>query len=48
MARLDKTADLIKASRRFLVSQTRRPSGSGRRISCDLPSFLDHLRENGS
>jgi len=48
MARLDKTADMIKASRRFLVSQTRRPSGSGRRISCDLPSFLDHLRENGS
>ena len=44
MARLDKTADLIKASRRFLVSQTRRPSGSGRRISCDLPSFLRHLR----
>ncbi|RJP22388.1 MAG: ATP-binding protein [Deltaproteobacteria bacterium] len=46
MARLDKTADLVKASRRFLVSQTRQPSGSGRRISCDLPSFLDHLRQN--
>ncbi|MGE5662991.1 MAG: ATP-binding protein [Deltaproteobacteria bacterium] len=48
MARLDKTADLVKASRRFLVSQTRQPSGSGRRISCDLPSFLNHLRESGS
>lgn len=48
MARLDGTADLVKASRRFLVSQTRRPSGSGYRISCDLPSFLDHLRGNGS
>jgi len=48
MARLDKAADLVKASRRFLVSQTRRRSGSGRRISCDLPFFLDHLRENGS
>lgn len=47
MARLDKTADLVKASRRFLVSQTCQPSGSGRRISCDLPSFLDHLCENG-
>jgi predicted AAA+ superfamily ATPase len=48
MARLEKTADLINASRRFLVSQTRQPSGAGRRISCDLPSFLGHLRENGS
>ena len=48
MARLDKTADLIKAARRFLVSQTRQPSGSGRRFSCDLPSFLGHLHENGS
>jgi uncharacterized protein len=48
MARLDVTADMVKAPRRFLVSQTRQPSGSGRRISCDLPSFLDHLRENGS
>ncbi|GAB4366025.1 MAG: ATP-binding protein [Deltaproteobacteria bacterium] len=44
MARLDKAADMVEASRRFLVSQTRRPSGSGRRISCDLPSFLDFLR----
>ncbi|MBI3016032.1 MAG: ATP-binding protein [Candidatus Tectomicrobia bacterium] len=48
MARLDKTADLVKASRRFLVSQTRRPSGDERRVSCDLPSFLDRLRENES
>ena len=44
LTRLDKTADLIKASRRFLVSQTRQPSGDERRISCDLPAFLDHLR----
>jgi len=48
MARLDKTADMIKASRRFLVSQTLRSSGDGRRISCNLPSFLDHLRNTGS
>jgi len=48
MARLDKTADMIKASRRFLVSQTLRSSGGGRRISCNLPSFLDHLRNTGS
>jgi predicted AAA+ superfamily ATPase len=45
MARLDKTADLIKASRRFLVSQTGRPTGDERRASCDLSTFLDHLRE---
>jgi predicted AAA+ superfamily ATPase len=43
MARLNKTADLINASRRFLVSQTRRSSDDGRRVSCNLPSFLDHL-----
>ena len=48
MARLDKTADMIKASRRFLVSQTLRSSGNGRRTSCNLPSFLDHLRNTGS
>ena len=43
MARLDRTADMIKASRRFLVSQTPRSSGDDRRISFNLPSFLDHL-----
>jgi len=43
-----KTADMIKASRRFLVSQTLRSSGDGRRISCNLPSFLGHLRNTGS
>jgi len=44
MGRLDKTAQLIGASRCFLISQTRRPSGGGRRVSCDLPTLLDHLR----
>ena len=48
MARLEKTADLVNASRRFLVSQTRQPSAFGRRVSCDLPSFLGHLREHDS
>jgi len=48
MVRLDKTADLIDASRRFLISQTRRPGGNGRRVSCDLPTFLAHLRESTS
>ncbi|MBW1785781.1 MAG: ATP-binding protein [Deltaproteobacteria bacterium] len=48
MARLDKTADMIDASRRFLVSQTSRPSGAKRRVSCNLPTFLDHLSGNKS
>jgi predicted AAA+ superfamily ATPase len=48
MSRLDKTADLIEASRRFLISQTRRQSGRGRRVSCDMRSLLDYLRENES
>lgn len=44
MARLDRTADMIKASRRFLVSQTNRPSGDGRRVSCNLPTFLKYVQ----
>ncbi len=44
MRRLNKTADMIKATRRFLVSQTNRSIGYDRCISCNLPSFLDHLR----
>ena len=48
MARLNKTADMINASHRFLVSQTNRPSGDGRRVSCNLPCFLDHLTQSGS
>ncbi len=43
MARLDTTADMINASRRFLVSQTRRSSDDGLRVSCNLSSFLDYL-----
>lgn len=45
MRRLDKTADMISATRRFLVSQTSRSSVDERRASCNLPSFLKHLRE---
>jgi len=44
MKKLDKTADMIGASRRFLVSQTQSPSGDDDRISCNLSAFLDHLR----
>jgi predicted AAA+ superfamily ATPase len=45
MRQLDKTADMISATRCFLVSQTNRSSGDGHRISCNLLSFLKHLRE---
>lgn len=44
MVRLDRTADMIKASRRFLVSQNDRPSGDERRVSCNLPTFLKHVQ----
>jgi len=46
MARLDGTADMIDATRRFLVSQTARSSGNERRISCNLETFLKHLQES--
>jgi len=45
MARLNKTADMIYASKRFLISQILQSSGDDSRISCNLPSFLDHLAE---
>ena len=47
MRRLNETADMINATRCFLVSQTRRPSGDQRRTSCNLSSFLKHLSEIG-
>jgi predicted AAA+ superfamily ATPase len=43
MENLDRTADLIQATRRFLVSQTRRSSGNEQRVSCNLPAFLEYL-----
>jgi predicted AAA+ superfamily ATPase len=43
MARLEKTASMINAPRRFLVSQTSRPSGDDRRGSFNLGTLLDHL-----
>ena len=46
MGRLDKAADMIGASRRFLVSQTARSTGDEHRASCNLPSFIDRLRES--
>jgi predicted AAA+ superfamily ATPase len=42
--RLDRVADLVRARKRILVSQTPTAAVSDRRISCDLPTFLDYLR----
>ena len=39
MDRLDKTAKLIAAKRRFLVSRTKHPRGARRGTSCNLPDF---------
>jgi predicted AAA+ superfamily ATPase len=44
MARLDKAADLIGASRRFLVSQTGRSAGDEERASCNLAGLIKRLR----
>ena len=43
MSRLDKTADMIGATRRFLVSQTKSPAGDERRASCSLPWLIGRL-----
>jgi hypothetical protein len=44
MARLEKAADLIGASRRFLVSQVGRSTGDEKRASCNLTGFIERLR----
>jgi predicted AAA+ superfamily ATPase len=43
MARLDKAADMIGATRRYLVSKTTRSVGDSERASCNLSWFLDRL-----
>ena len=43
LARLDRSADLIGAARRFLLTRTRRPSGDERRASVDLDEFIGRL-----
>ena len=45
MGRLDKTADMIGASRRFLVSQTSRSTGDDERASCNLLGLIERLRQ---
>jgi len=44
MARLDKVAGMIGATRRYLVSRTSRSEGDDRRASCNLGWLLDHLQ----
>jgi predicted AAA+ superfamily ATPase len=41
--RLDRTADLIDATRRFLVTQTSKPAGDEYRASCNLPALVERL-----
>ena len=45
MGKLDRTAALIDATRRFLVSQVADSAGDERRASCNLPWILDRLLE---
>lgn len=43
MSKLDRQADLIDASRRYLVSQTPRSSGDRVRASCNLSGLMERL-----
>jgi hypothetical protein len=43
--RLDRAADLVRATKRIVVSQTRRSVFSDRRVSCDLEALLAHIRD---
>jgi hypothetical protein len=45
MARLNKAADLIDASKRILGSQVPQSAAGGRLVSCNLPWLLEHLEE---
>ncbi len=48
MKRLERAADMVGATRRFLVSQTHESIGDTRQQSCDLKSFLQRLGEAGA
>jgi len=47
LARLNKVADLVRAKRRFLVSQTRESAFAERQVSCGLADLLAYLRQGG-
>ena len=44
MSRLNKAADMIGASRRFLVSKTSKPMEANGQASCNVSSWLERLR----
>lgn len=44
MARLDKTADMIGATRRYLVSKTSRTMGDESKASCNLTWLLERMQ----
>jgi hypothetical protein len=44
LERLDRVADLVRARKRIVVSTTRTAALSDRHVSCDLGTFLEHLR----
>ena len=46
MTKLEKTADLIGATRRYLVSQTPRSSGDAHRASCNLTGLMERLAQD--
>ena len=46
MKRLNKTADLIKADKRFLISRVSTPITVENQISCSLPDFLKFIIKN--
>ena len=43
MQRLDKAADLIGASRRFLISQSSDAMGDDHRAACNLDWLIEHI-----
>jgi hypothetical protein len=43
MARLNKSADMIGADRRFLISHTRQLVDEGSRVSCNLEQMLEEI-----
>jgi hypothetical protein len=45
MDRLDTTADLIGANRRFLISKTNKPAGNKVRASCNLAWLIEQLEQ---
>ncbi len=45
MDRLDRTADMIGATRRYLVSQTPRSAGTSARASCNMAGLMERIAE---